>query len=92
MGILDRIKRKREEQEDWLQERVNYWKEKYGTFSREELTEILETLNRKALVESWDSPYGWSFWVGGLKARLAPDLDTEIRRQVIKELLGRKEF
>jgi len=92
MGILDRIKRKREKQEDWIQQRMNYWREKYETFSREELSDRLEMLNRKALLESWDSPYKWSFWFGGLKAKPMPEFETEIQRQVIRELLGRKEF
>jgi len=92
MGILDRIRRKREEQVEWIQKRMNYWREIYETCSSKELLERLEMLNRKALLESLESPYRGSFWFGELGAKRMPELETEIQRQVIRELLGKKEF
>jgi len=91
MGILDGIRKKREEREEWLQKRISYWRETYETLSKEELCERLKILNKKALLESLDSPYGGSFWFGGFKASNMPELETEIQRQVIRELLSRKE-
>jgi len=91
MKILDRIKRKREEQIDRIEKRINYWKQKYESCSEEELRNELKMLNRRALLESLDSPYGASFWLGGVGAKQMPELETEIQRQVIRELLRKKE-
>lgn len=90
MGILDRVKKKREDEADWLQERIAFWRQKYEGYSEEELRQELKIINRKALLESIESPYRESFFLGGLKARNMPEMETEIQRQIIVELLKEK--
>lgn len=90
MGILDRRKKNVEANRDWVRSRVNYWKKEYAGLSEEELKETLGILNRKAFIESWESPFRWNFWFGGLLGRRKADLETEAQRIAVKELLTEK--